>query len=582
VGEDRVTSIEQRIMTFLPIVHRELRIASRKRGTYVSRAIVAGIVVILWLVISVANSSSMSTAELARTLFWTYGILAMLFALLSGVFFTADSLSAERRDGTLGLLFLTDLKGFDVVLGKLVATSWHGVYSLLVIVPVLALPLLMGGVSLMETARLVAVIGGSLFYSLALGLLISTLCRRLAVAVAVTVLILFLQGTLPWLVAVLLDEGFHWSAERNPVILLWPFTSLTMLQDISYQRGAGRNWLMGGAILFWLPLCVSVVLGIISLVSACVLLPRTWRREQQPSARQSSPAPVRVVPRGDEVMATPPPPVSAAVNRPRGLLEAHPCRWLAFQGRRHNRWLGATLMVLVVIWLVFLMPVLGERRGGVGEMLYVTALFGLFALHVLLKGWLALECGRRFCEDRQSGALELLLVTPVTEQEMIDGELAAIRETFKGPLFLITGVSMLFLLINVVFDPMNMNNDLPWFLEIIFYGALILWLDARAIAYTGMLTGLKATRQHRAVLGSIVRVLLPPWVGVILFFLMVILPSNLDEDGFVFSMRGWFALCALLDMMLILYARVTLREQLRSIAAGERGPLGGVTETPAP
>ena len=29
---------------------------------------------------------------------------------------TADSLSAEKREGTLGLLFLTDLRGYDVVL----------------------------------------------------------------------------------------------------------------------------------------------------------------------------------------------------------------------------------------------------------------------------------------------------------------------------------------------------------------------------------------------------------------------------------------------------------------------------------
>ena len=48
---------------------------------------------------------------------------AVFYCLLSGVWFTADCLSEEKREGTLGLLFLTDLKGYDVVLGKLVATS---------------------------------------------------------------------------------------------------------------------------------------------------------------------------------------------------------------------------------------------------------------------------------------------------------------------------------------------------------------------------------------------------------------------------------------------------------------------------
>ena len=76
--------------------------------------------------------------------------LAFLGCLFSGVFLTADSLSGEKREGTLGLLFLTDLKGYDVVFGKLIATSLNGFYALLAIFPVLALPLVMGGVTFWE------------------------------------------------------------------------------------------------------------------------------------------------------------------------------------------------------------------------------------------------------------------------------------------------------------------------------------------------------------------------------------------------------------------------------------------------
>src|SRR5438094_2612698 len=73
--------------------------------------------------------------------------------LFPGVFLTADCLSEEKREGTLGLLFLTDLKGYDVVLGKLMATSLNAFYGLLAIFPLLALPLLLGGVSLWEFCR---------------------------------------------------------------------------------------------------------------------------------------------------------------------------------------------------------------------------------------------------------------------------------------------------------------------------------------------------------------------------------------------------------------------------------------------
>ena len=51
-------------------------------------------------------------------LFTVLNAIAFIFCLLAGVFLTADCLSEEKREGTLGLLFLTSLKGYDVVLGK--------------------------------------------------------------------------------------------------------------------------------------------------------------------------------------------------------------------------------------------------------------------------------------------------------------------------------------------------------------------------------------------------------------------------------------------------------------------------------
>ena len=50
-----------------------------------------------------------------RSLFSLLTGIEFTFALLTGPFLTADCLSRERREGTLGFLFLTDLGGFDVV-----------------------------------------------------------------------------------------------------------------------------------------------------------------------------------------------------------------------------------------------------------------------------------------------------------------------------------------------------------------------------------------------------------------------------------------------------------------------------------
>src|SRR5947209_10079973 len=103
--------------------------------------------------------------EVALILFRILTGASVLYCLLSGVRSTADCLSEEKREGTLGLLFLTDLKGYDIVLGKLMATSLSGIYGVLAIVPVLAVPLLMGGITLGEFERMALVAFDALFFS---------------------------------------------------------------------------------------------------------------------------------------------------------------------------------------------------------------------------------------------------------------------------------------------------------------------------------------------------------------------------------------------------------------------------------
>jgi len=120
-------------------------------------------------------------------LFIAVGILAFAFSLLAGMFLTADCLSEEKREGTLGLLFLTPLKGHDVVFGKLIATSLHAFYGLLAILPLLALPLLMGGVTLGEFWRVNLVLVTTLFLSLAMGMFVFVTMLVLAI-VRMTVL----------------------------------------------------------------------------------------------------------------------------------------------------------------------------------------------------------------------------------------------------------------------------------------------------------------------------------------------------------------------------------------------------------
>ena len=183
------------IMTFLPIVGRELRVAARRRLTYWGRALFALLAIVIGVFVYLANyrSGPLSFAErLFGTLIW----LATFYCLFSGIGFTADSLSEEKREGTLGLLFLTDLRGYDVILGKLAATSMSGFYAILALFPMLAVPLLLGGVTVGEFWRVVLVLVLTALFSLAAAILVSALSRsrRKARAGAFFLLLLFGAG----------------------------------------------------------------------------------------------------------------------------------------------------------------------------------------------------------------------------------------------------------------------------------------------------------------------------------------------------------------------------------------------------
>src|SRR5205807_9922791 len=137
----------------------------RRRQTYWRRSLAAlvtiGICVWVWFTFSGGSVQH----ERAQALFYTISGLTFAYSLLAGIFTTADCLSEEKRDGTLGLLFLTDLKGYDIVLGKLAATSLNAFYGLLAIFPVMAIPLLAGGVAGAEFWRVVLVSVNNLLFS---------------------------------------------------------------------------------------------------------------------------------------------------------------------------------------------------------------------------------------------------------------------------------------------------------------------------------------------------------------------------------------------------------------------------------
>src|SRR5437879_1013564 len=187
-------------MRFLPVVERELRMAARRRSTYGLRLLVALAAFSLTFWMCTLPARGQPPAELGKSLFAVLTILGFGYCLLIGPFLTTDSISSEKREGTLGLLFLTDLNCFDVVLGKWAATSLAGFYGLLAVLPVLGIPLLLGGVTPGEYGRVALAVVNAILFSLTAGMFVSAVSRDQTKAILGSlILVLALSGLLPGL-----------------------------------------------------------------------------------------------------------------------------------------------------------------------------------------------------------------------------------------------------------------------------------------------------------------------------------------------------------------------------------------------
>lgn len=531
-------------MTFLPIVERELRLATRRKGTYRLRFYAPLAAIVLWLLILAVNSGHTAPHALAETIFTALGLVTLTFAFLSGVFFTADSLSMEKREGTVGLLFLTDLRGYDVVIGKLAATSLNGVYGLLTVLPVLALPVLMGGVSIGEFVRQMIVLLTTLFASLSVGLLISAVAKETRQVFMATILVLLTTGLLLPSISLML-EAFR-NGRDTALQLCWlsPYFSFAMAYDTPYRATTVHFW--GSEISIFAAGCICLLL-------ACWLLPRVWQETERTTA--------------DSVDRQP-----RALSRfaaRAGLLDNNPCYWLALRDPKGLRFVKIALFVLGGFWMLFYLLSLAARRG---EVSFTFCFLSTFVIQLLVKLTLAGEASRRFVEDRASGAMELLLGTPMPTRNVWEGQAEGLAARFRWLLF--ASVTLDGLLVFMILGPaqLHMGAEGSWhFTRILVFAAVLVYADAAALQWVGMEMGLRHRKHHRAVMATLARVILPPWVAV---FLFIFVSNSVSSGGFTAAHILWAVGCVTLDLCLAAVARERIQNKLRRMAAGEWEPAG--------
>ena len=467
-------------MTVLPIVERELRVAARRAGTCWLR-LTAGCVAIAvfgWMLLTLLRDDVPSAAH-GRYLFRALFGLAFAYCLFIGAWLTADCLSEEKRDGTLGLLFLTDLKGYDVVLGKLAATSVNSIYALLAILPVISLPVQLGGVTASELWQSALVLLNTIFFSLAAGIFVSALNRNERQAMFTTIFVALVATLTPFILAFILAISV--SFQINDPRDIWPLLALSP----GYGLGYVLTWSTFSPLpvnSFWWSLLLVHLLSWTLLLLASRVLPRVWQTRDWNSRLEKHRARLEQWAYGR---------AEARRAHRAALLNINPFLWLVSRERwkPSYAWLYLGAVAGTWLWGWFNYDnIMFDRKTLVPTVL----LFQTF-----LKLWVVTESCNRLAEDRRIGALELLLSTPLTTREILRGQWLALKRQFAKPLAAVLVLEFLMLRQQFTLSTTLIN-------------LAMLLADLVTLAWVGMWLGLTARDLNRAIIGTIGRVLILP------------------------------------------------------------------------
>lgn len=530
-------------MRLLPIVGRELRVASRQGGTYWTRVIAAGLAILVgggFLAVWAAGAGVMG-GNAGQILFNILKWLCFAFVCSTGLFLTSDCLSEEKREGTLGLLFLTDLRGYDVVLGKLAATSLRCFYGLLAFFPVLGITLMAGGVGGAEFWRTVVALCNALFFSLAAGVFISAFSRDTIKAMSGVLALCFIALGLPPLLD-LWRADWDWTR----FIAKYMFASPVYAFLIAPQRSSP----------FWEALALPHAVSWLLLGAASLFIPHTWQEKSRvvngkPSLRRWR------FPGNKQRLKT---------------LQQNPLTWLA--GR--DRWV--TRCARVVVLLVGVLAVYSWWRLD-GDHFYGVVNVAQVLLTLTVYLWVAAQATWFLSDARRNGALELILCTPVTVGQILRGQWLALFRMVWVPVLvvlLLMGLEQYQMLEQWRKNTASTTNpgqfDMELYQLLSGIGGVVMFLsNLLALGWFGMLMGLKSRKHSLAMVKTICFVQVLPWL--VLTILQSLLLGLMAWAGWPFygGVVAGILLAIAKDLVFIIASRRKLYRVFRDAAADTVG-----------
>ncbi len=415
-------------MNVLPVITRELRAQARQPFTFTLRVFGVGAMLAAASLFALQYSAG---PDLGAVLF-RYLHLTLFGAIWILVpFSAADCISRERREGTLGLLFLTPLKPADIVVAKSIAHGLRAGTLLLAILPVLTISFLLGGVSWQQVSVSALTNFSAVCWALAAALVASAITRsslRATVgAVSFSLCGLFLSVTLLGWFAVQ-------AMGRSP---MKQGSLLDMSLEAGFELGLKLVGVSGGFPLasprgFWAVMfqatsaatLVAVLMLALAVVVASWRIRRNWREEPPPIWMQ----------RVNAFFCTPMFWLKFFKRWMRWKIERNPIGWL-----EQRTWTGR-----LVTWAWFAIVVSIYSAVLVDRNFFRNSHGMQMTLAWLIMISMAASAAGSFRRERESGVMELLLVTPLSTRQIIGGRLRGLWGQFLPAVSILLGIWVYF------------------------------------------------------------------------------------------------------------------------------------------
>jgi hypothetical protein len=349
-----------------------------------------------------------------RVLAYVQLTLLLFFSALSA----ASTISLEKDRRTFLLILLTDLRNYEIVLGKLLGSLLPIGLLLGGSIPVFALLMILGGIDSYQIAGVMLVLGTTALAAGSLGGLVALWREKTFQALAMTVLFLVLYLCLVQAVALLpyLTDRLDEAAINAAQTALDPFRALGQVLNPPPEMN-GLTAALGYAGALWV---------VSTLLNGCgIVMLRKWNPSGEPIMQR------------EVVGATPVEPdrIHAAPGRARPVW-VNPILWREIAtyayGRRPLMVKAAYFVILALVgyYALFVM----ERREW-------AAAYGLVPIGILSLLLIAAQAVTSITSERDLGSLDLLVITDLSPREFITGKVLGIvyntKEYILPPLILL-------------------------------------------------------------------------------------------------------------------------------------------------